>query len=512
MNLELRYYFAVFLRRFHWFALVSALVSAIAVTAALLMSPKYQSSATILVDAPDIVLTESNRNNAAGALEQLQVIEERLMTRANLLDVANRLKVFGASTADANPDAIVEAMRGMTTIEKASGKDAATIMRISFTADRAPITAKVVNEYLTLILDENARMREKLAENRLQFFERQVETLGGKLDRQEEKILAFKRENADALPDTLDFRLSQQQSLQERLIVIDRDIASLADQKRRIIDVYNTTGTVTGIEGDMRSPEAVQLDEARRELAETLVTFSTSHPTVKKLQARIAQLEEIVKSQAPIEVAPSPEVSPLDLQIAELDGRVKGLSTQKKQLLAELDLVKDTISRTPANSIALSALERDAENLSIQYNDAQAKLANAQANVTIEVGRMGEKINVIENATVPELPMSPNRMMVALAGILGGILAGLGLVLLLDLLNTSVRRPVDLVKKLGITPIATLPYVRTKGETFRRRVTALAATLGVVLGVPAALFALHTYYLPLDLILEQVMGKVGIKL
>ena len=71
----------------------------------------------------------------------------------------------------------------------------------------------------------------------------------------------------------------------------------------------------------------------------------------------------------------------------------------------------------------------------------------------------------------------------------------------MELLNRSIRRPVDLIGRLGIQPFATVPYIRTQGETRWKRGLVVATVLAlIVVAIPAGLFALHTYYMPLDLI------------
>lgn len=64
---------------------------------------------------------------------------------------------------------------------------------------------------------------------------------------------------------------------------------------------------------------------------------------------------------------------------------------------------------------------------------------------------------------------------------MGGLGAGLGLVFLMEMLNRSIRRPVDLSNRLGIQPFATLPYIRTREEIRWKR--------GVVGGVLACILA-----------------------
>ena len=54
MNLDLSFYFAVFLRRIHYFILVFALVTASALAAAYLLPPVYTARATLIVESPQI--------------------------------------------------------------------------------------------------------------------------------------------------------------------------------------------------------------------------------------------------------------------------------------------------------------------------------------------------------------------------------------------------------------------------------------------------------------------------
>ena len=56
-------------------------------------------------------------------------------------------------------------------------------------------------------------------------------------------ISAFKTENIDALPDSLQFRMSKQSDMQERLAQFDRDLMSLKNQRELLLNLFNTTGS-----------------------------------------------------------------------------------------------------------------------------------------------------------------------------------------------------------------------------------------------------------------------------
>ncbi len=516
MNLDLNYYFAVFLRRIHYFIIITGIVSAIALAAAFLLPPTYKAQAVLLVESSQIPSALSPPTVQAAAMEQLQIIQQRLMTRSNLLDIAKSLKAV-KDVEKLSPDDIVQAMRDQTSITNKSGKEQATLMTISFQAASGGVAAEVVNRYVTLILQENVSIRTSRAEDTLAFFETEVKNLGVELDALSAKMLDFKNKNSDALPDTLSFRLSQQSMLQDRLANEERNVTALKEQKARLIAIFNSTGQVDATNAQ-QTPEARQLATLQTQLTQALAVLSPDNPKVRMLQAQIAQQEAIVKAQVPV-LPPADgaggtgqPASMLDVQLVDLDTRIKQSEDTIKQINEQLKTLTDTIDRTPANQIALDALTRDYQNVQQQYNTAVARLSQAAAGERIEVLSKGEKIAVIDAATVPDRPEKPNRVLIAIGGIVSGMALGLGTIVLLELLNRSVRRPKDLVKAFGITPIATVPYMRTAHETMARRSIFLGLFLLSVVGIPALIYAVHAYYLPLDIILTKIAAKVGIRL
>ena len=120
-------------------------------------------------------------------------------------------------------------------------------------------------------------------------------------------------------------------------------------------------------------------------------------------------------------------------------------------------------------------------------------------------------MTVIEQPAVPSQPTKPNRLLLSAMGVAAGLGAGGALIFLLELLNSSVRRPEDLVNKLGITPIVTIPYLRTRKQKAIRRMRLIMAILLVCALIPAMLYGVHTYYKPLDLIADRIMDKIGFR-
>lgn len=510
MNLDLSYYFAVFLRRIHYFILVFALVSAAAVAAAFLLPAVYTARATLIVEGSQIPGPLQPPTIQAAAMEKLQVAEKNLMRRVNLLDTAQKLKTF-KDLARMTPDQIVQSMQDNTVITMSTGRGEATIMTIAFDGETGPKAAAVVNEYVTIILSNDAQFRKTVAEDTVAIFDADVKRLDGVLSEMSAKILKFQEENKDALPNTLTYRLGQQQILQDRLSTTERDIALLKDQKDRMVALFEATGQISGT-NVTQTPEAQQLAQFRQQLNSSLAVLSPTNPKIKQLEAQIRQVEKIVQAQqAPAGAAGSP-MSPIDVQIASMDAQMQGLDEQRKKLVDELQKLKDSIDRTPANQIALDAMNRDYTNIQDQYNTAVQKKAAAASGEQIELQSKGERLSVVEAASAPDTPTKPNRIMIAGAGIAAGASMGVALIVLLELLNRAVRRPKDLIRAFGITPLATIPYMRTPSETMTRRSGFVALLLLAVVGIPAAIYAVHVYVAPLDYIFGKLAEKIGLRI
>lgn len=505
-----KFYWSIFLRRLPYFLAVVLVIGTVSVIVARSLPPVYVSQTQLIVESPRIPTDLAASTVRTPAEEQLQIIEQRLMTRANLLDVANRLDVFDQQQ-EMLPDDIVRAMRAHTLIKSTSGRNAAALMKISFEAGSGAKAAAVLNEYLTLIQQEDVQSRTARAGQTLEFFQQEVSRLSEELAKRSARILSFKSENIGALPESLEYRLNQQTQLQERLAQLERDMNSLDEQRARLVKIFESTGQVAGMATPAQTPEQKQLETLRADLNTALAVYAPDNPRVKMLEAQISQLEKTVGSQpvANAETDTSSTGNPLlDMQLAEISTRHAVLEERHADTAAQLDKLNDTITRTPTNAIQLDELQLDYNNIQQQYNTAVDRLSKASTGERIEVMARGQRISVIDPPSAPEKPAKPNRTLIAGGGGVFGVLLGLGLVVLLEVFNRSIRRPEELTAKLGITPLATIPYIEGPGYRWRRGLRIVLLVV-VLLGIPAAIYAVHTYYQPLDLIAQKIMNKLG---
>lgn len=480
MKTEIKFLLARFWRRFPVFLLVVVLISTLGVTVAFMLPSVYRAEARLLVESPQIPDEMAPTTVRTAAAEILQVIQQRLTTREKVIDLARKLNVYeGKDLMD--PDKLVLDMNNRIRIELPGSGDAAAFVSVSFDAPTPELSARVTNDLVDSIIEESIALRTANASQTLEFFQSEVNRLNDQLGELGGKILQLKLDKKDALPDSLDFRRTRQTATQERLRDIERQIAGLQDRRARLVELYQKTGTVEPT-GDAGSSKRLRLQQLEQELAQAKSVYSADNPKVRLIEAQIATLKRSEMFDLSGETPDQP-MNTYDLQLADLDGQIEYLGQDKTAVEAELAALQASIDATPGNAIELDVLQRDYDNVQIQYNTAVARLSEAATGDRIESLSKGQRISVVEPATAPTAAAKPNRKLIAVASVLAALAAGFGLVFLLEKLNRAIERPVDLEKALGITPIATIPYFHTRRELWRRRlVWALVfGTLGLIL-------------------------------
>jgi uncharacterized protein involved in exopolysaccharide biosynthesis len=224
MTMDFRFYLSLFLRRIHYFLILFLLGSGIGLTLARVLPPVYVAEARLLVESEQIPGNLAASTVQTQATEQLQIIQQRILTRAQLLEMANELQIYAGSppAQRMSADEIVTDLRDRIRINTTGGGQGgsgqqATIVRVSFEAPTAQLSSVVTNELVTLILQEDVQMRTGLAGQTLDFFTQEVERLDRELSELGAKILKFQEENLTSLPESLTFRRSQQATNQGRL-------------------------------------------------------------------------------------------------------------------------------------------------------------------------------------------------------------------------------------------------------------------------------------------------------
>lgn len=468
-NIDFRFYLWLFLRRLPLFLTVVVLVAGLGIALTLLWPPSYQATAKILVESPQIPADLAKSTVPTSAAEQFQIIQEDVLSRESLLALAERFGIYDDATTMSSTDRFEDMRRRVeivpTPVQTASGGAVATVFHISFKAERPAVAADVANDLVTMILEKDVQLRTARATDTVTFFTKESQRLDGELRTLDSRILAFKNEHINALPDSIDFRRNQQTAQQQRLLALTQEEAMLrrqqADLQLRPFEIAAVPAT----------PEEQNLLALRQALAQQQVSFAEDSPTIQSLRARIAALQETIESPAGETAPPNSR----DMQLADIKERIAAIGEERTAINRAIADLASSIAATPSNETMLNSLQRDHQNLQAQYDAAIARLADASTGQQIELLLKGEKLSLIETAVPPQVRQGPGQKMLILASLGAALLAGLATIFAPEVLNRRIRRPDELVSQLQIVPYITVPYI----DRHFRRMRWAAAGMGV---------------------------------
>lgn len=508
-------------KRRWWIVLLPIVICApIAAVVAFSLPATYSATARIAVITQQIPESLVRSTVTSTIEERISLIEQRLTTRQTLLDIAQRFDI-GAGEG-LSQSAVVRLMRASTDIRgialRSGRGNRVAGVEITYSASQPRLAADVANEFQRRLLEQNLQQRTDRAFETLRFFRTERERLGEELASIEEEIAAFKIRNQASLPESLSSRRSELTALEQR--AFDRELQELALQEQRsaLLEALENGVVPSGNGRRALSPQERELERLRNALVQQSAVYADSHPSLRFLQNRIERLEQQIAAEPvePAEAAPQPTADlPPDVerdvqgQIDSIDRQIEALAERRALDAARIVELADSIAQTPNVEMQLRALERQFAAAQSAFEDAVRKEAEAERGERLEVNQQAERFEVIETAAPPSRPDSPNRPLIVAAGVGVGGAIGFAIALLLEFLNRSIRTPEDLVRRLDLWPIASIPMIVTAHDLRARRRQMLAKVAVVLIGAPALIVAVDHYVMSIADIGRRVVDHLG---
>ena len=459
---------------------------------------------------------------------------------------------------------------------KSKSKQIGTAFEVSFEYQHDPEMAQqVTSELTTLFLQKNTEDRKKVTAETTSFLAGEAKKTEEKMALIETEFTAFKAKNFRFLPQQVQFMTSERERTERELLSVEQEIRSirasniqlrgqLAGTKAYIYEdrtlIRNTAGervlSATGrlqtlqqryhsltskyseahpsvrkvkkeIESLGGSTEAAggsplntdNLEIAEVDLAEARQKYSGDHPTIRRLEARVARLQNQAASGSIVSNAKefntlkriNPAFSSLKAGVSSGDAELQSLYGRRDSLLLKLDEYSGRMEGAPGVEQDFNRYSRNYEIALKEYRNITEKLSNAQRAETFESGEKSDRFALLESAEVPMGPIKPNRPAIVLLGGLLGLGIAFGFAMLLESLDDSITGRRSLVAITGMQPIGTIPVILSKSETQtikRQKITHLLLYLAILGGLIAAIAWVHMNYIPLDQVWEKLSRKV----
>jgi len=247
-----------------------------------------------------------------------------------------------------------------------------------------------------------------------------------------------------------------------------------------------------------------QLESARTALRQQELRLKPEHPDIIRLKAAIARLEKKIAEDAaqpapvavvsirPADVARRNRVQELRNEIENLDRQLTRKDSEEKRLRGLVASYQTRVEAIPARESELTELMRDYNTLQQQYQTLLSKREESKIAANLERNQIGEQFRILDPARMPEKPATPNRVAIEAVGTFAGFALGIGLVILLELADSTFKSEEDVVNALALPVMALVPRItHDRGRGRRRwwRAARASAVVGAIAGLVGATFS-----------------------
>ena len=363
-------------------------------------------------------------------------------------------------------------------------------IRLSMTGTNREELADIVNAMADSFVKYTRRITRRRREGTISKLQGERDTLGNRLDAIRRQLAAAKRDKSIAAmmgrQSTVAIKL---QMLTQQINQAEMDRSTLESAMRTFeegLEAYKKGQEDKSIANDPQILQAKEFDYTLRILKARLAELETAlHNAVQKFGPKHRQVRDIKGMiQAVKDQIASREKEVIDTQIAAM-GQIRGM--QLAAAIKQLADLRDRLHKVQAEARDLERSLGNIETYTQEIEDIQTSITEIDArlrDLRMLGFRPGEEESETGPVTVEAYATEPRedewtRPMVSVLiplGIVLGLIIGFGLAFLLEFMDTSVKSPSDLARRVDLPLLGMVPHSDDLDEEIAdfRRVAVIA--------------------------------------
>ena len=369
------------------------------------------------------------------------------------------------------------------------------------------MASKVVADLVGRFISENTTTRSNATLETTQFLKDQADLAKKDLDTLENNLAAFKSQNNGRLPEQVELNYRSLQTLQTNYQNLTNSKnrseldklsleTSLSVEKARKAELTSEVPQAAAQVAAMKSDRMLDVEREIRNLDDALIAarqqYTDEYPGVKTLKGRLesakqkkAQLE---KEEAESKPAAAPAGTPatnrtLQMAVVDADGNIRRLESaihardleiqdddkQIKEAQSQIARLEAQIGAAPLGEQQYGNLLRERDMAKTKYMDLDARLSTAQISKDLETRGQGERLELLDPASLPQNPTQPKRPMVIGLGAGLGLLLGVVIAAAREVKDTSLKNLKDVRAYTQMSILGSVPLLENDFVVRRRR-------------------------------------------
>jgi polysaccharide biosynthesis transport protein len=454
----------------------------------LLTPPVYESEAKLLVryvmersavDGLDSQIKTPTPENHTLINSEVEILTSSDLIR-QVAETVGVERFVSGPPSEANANSAVDSI--LKSLEVSVIKDT-NIISVAFESNNPKLPMPVVQELVKRYFDKHLAVHRSTGA--FEFVRQETATLKKQLVETEAELQKLK-DSSGILSITeakADIAAETGRTQQE----LDSVVADVAAQKARVNDLEKSLSLpatqinetpAQPVSGDILEQYkslVARLTDLQRVENELLLKYTAQNPLVKLKTTQIADLEKqrsdlekqypaLLGTAAAVLVAGQagqPNITGERAILAGLESKLVALNSRVESLQQRARVISAAAPR-------FEELERKAQIEETNYRASEASLEKAQIDETLDPSRMPNISMVQTPSPAVKVKRNIGKMIMGIAG--GGLAVGLAIMLLIELfLDQSVKRSVELEKRLNVPLLLTIPFLSPSNRRLRLR-------------------------------------------
>lgn len=325
------------------------------------------------------------------------------------------------------------------------------LLDVTFESTDPQLAARVVNAHIENFREENFRSRYQAIAQASSWLADQLDELKVKVQKSEDARIEYERKNQI-------WELDDKQNITtQRLADLNKELTDAQSERMKKQALYEFAksadpDSVPEMRGDIVLQD---LNKKRSDVSalysDGLAQYGPNFPKVQRLQGQIKEIEQLIDGEKKA--------------IIEQMGNDFNAARQREMLLSQaLDQQKAEANQMAERLVEYNILKREAEANKTLYDGMLTKLKEAN----IAGALKSSNIRIVDPAMVPSYPTRPAKTRnIALAFIVG-LVGGIGLALLREYLDNTVKTPDDIETLARLPSLAVVPAFSDSNGNGRR--------------------------------------------
>jgi len=314
------------------------------------------------------------------------------------------------------------------------------LMDVSFESTDPQLAARIVNAHIASYIEQNLRSKYEATTQASTWLADQLGELKIRVQRSEDARIAYERQNQIW---TLD---DKQNITTQRLSDVNKQLTEAQTERMRKESLYQfaKSGNLDAVPEVQGSSALAELLRKRGDAAsqynDAVSQYGPNFPKVQRLQAQLKEFDQSIEKEKQ--------------KILDVLGSDFHEAQQRESLLTQaLDQQKAETNQMAGRLVEYNILKREAEANKALYEGLMTKLKET----AISQGLRSSNIRVVDPAMIPSTPVRPAKTRNVALAFLVGLVGGIGLALMREYLDNTVKTPDDVETLSRLPSLAVVP-------------------------------------------------------